>query len=165
MRLKLPTAVALALGAAFASAMPAFAADLPESGSFKLHSGWKGVGETVQVEKDHVIGAGHSYGVTFNDAGAGPLHNGTVVCAYEFELVNGASTGHGPCAWSDSAGDKIFTYHTTKSGSSSALSGVHQVTGGTGKFKGIQGKAEFQCTYNDKSQLACTQQFSYSLAK
>jgi hypothetical protein len=27
------------------------------------------------VESNHVFGAGHFYGVTFNDAGSGPLHN------------------------------------------------------------------------------------------
>jgi hypothetical protein len=51
----------------------------------------------------------------------------------ELELVNGAGSGQGPCAWSDSGGDKIFTNHPDKIAASGALSGVHQITGGTGK--------------------------------
>jgi hypothetical protein len=164
MKSKIPTAVALILGAVFALATSAIAADLPQSGSFKPHCGWKGVGEVVQVEKDHVIGSGHTYGVTFNDAGAGPLHNGAVICAYALDLINGAGSGEGSCAWSDSDGDKIFTNFTNKIAAS--VSGFQQITSGTGKFKGMQGKAQFQCTIlNDKGQLACTQQFDYSLSK
>jgi hypothetical protein len=157
---------AIGLTAALAFGCPAIAADLPQSGSFKLHSGWKGVGEVVQIEKDHVFGAGHFYGVTFNDAGSGPLHNGAVFCPYALELMNGAGPLQGLCAWSDSDGDKIFTYATGKIAASGAASGEHQITGGTGKFKGIQGKGSFQCiALNDKAQYACTQQFEYSLNK
>jgi hypothetical protein len=93
-------------------------------------------------------------------------HNGAVFCAYELELVNGVGPFGGPCAWSDSAGDKIFTSYTGKFAASGAVSGVNQITGGTGKFKGIQGKAPFRCTtLNDKAQFTCTQQFDYSLTK
>ena len=158
------TAIGLTTVLAFGS--PAIAADLPQSGSFKLHSGWKGVGEVVQVENNHVFGAGHFYGVTFNDAGSGPLHNGAAVCTYTLELINGAGPAQGLCAWSDSDGDKIFNSYTGKLAASGALSGVNQITGGTGKFKGIQGKGPFQCTtLSDKGQYACTQQFDYSLTK
>ena len=41
---------AIGLTAALAFGSPGvIAADLPQSGSFKLHSGWKAVGEVVQV--------------------------------------------------------------------------------------------------------------------
>jgi hypothetical protein len=157
---------AIGFATALACGSPAIAADLPQTGSIKLHSGWKGVGEVVQVGNNHVFGAGHFYGVTFNDAGSGPLHNGAVFCAYALEPMNGAGPFGGPCAWSDSDGDKIFTSYAGKMAASGAVSGVNQITGGTGKFKGIQGKAPFQCTtLNDKGQYACTQQFDYSLTK
>src|SRR5215472_17593906 len=98
------TLSASAIGFAIALALvspPAIAANLPQSGSFKLHSGWKGIGEVVPVEKGHVFGAGHFYGVTFNDAGNGPLHNGAVFCAYALDLTKGTGPFGGPCAWSD----------------------------------------------------------------
>jgi hypothetical protein len=52
------------LTTALAFGFPAIAADLPQSGSFKLHSGWKGVGEVVQVGDNHVFGTGNFWGVT-----------------------------------------------------------------------------------------------------
>src|SRR5262249_47045684 len=125
---------------------PAISADLPQSGSFKLHSGWKGVGEVVQVGNNHIFGAGNFYGVAFNHAGSGPLHKGAVVCSYALELMNGVGPFGGPCAWSDGDGDKFFTSYTGKFETSGAASGDHKITGGTGKFAGIQGKGSFQCT-------------------
>lgn len=160
----MPSAIALTLTAALTFGSPAIAADLPQSGSLKLHSGWKGVGEVVQVGENHVFGTGNFWGVTFNDAGSGPLHKGAAVCPYSFELMNGAGPVQGPCAWGDSDGDKFFTRWSGKLAASGALEGVHEITGGTGKFKGIQGKGSFQCTaLSDKNQYNCTQQFDYSL--
>jgi hypothetical protein len=76
-------------------------------------------------------------------AGSGPLHNGAVVCTGAADLTNGAGPFGGRCAWSDSAGDKIFTNFTGKVAASGAQYGAH----------------------NDKLQTACTQQFEYSLTK
>ncbi len=104
--------------------------------------------------------------MTFNDAGSGPLHKGAVFCAYQLELKNGAGPIQGLCAWGDNDGDKFFTSATGKIEASGATYGTHQITGGTGKFTGIQGKGSFRCTaLNDKSQYECTQQFDYSLTK
>lgn len=42
---------------------------------------------------------------------------------------------------------------------------MNTITGGTGKFNGIQGRAPFHCkALNDKGQWTCTQQFEYQLA-
>jgi hypothetical protein len=42
---------------------------------------------------------------------------------------------------------------------------MNKITGGTGKFRGIQGQAPFQCrSLNDKAQITCTQQFEYQFA-
>jgi len=153
-------AVGIAAPAAFAQDKSA----LPASGSFKLHSGWKGVGDSVQVGENHTFGTGNFWGVTFNDAGSGALHLGTVVCPYTLDTIGGASTGQGTCAWSDADGDKIFTSYSGKGLPSGSFDGVNKITGGTGKFKDIQGQAPFQCQFlNDKGQANCTQQFEYQL--
>jgi hypothetical protein len=138
---------------------------LPNSGTFKLHSGWKAVGETTPIADDHVFGSGNFWGVTYNDAGTGPLHMGAVVCPYTLDTTKGAGTSQGTCSWGDADGDKIYTSWTGKISPSGALDGMNQITGGTGKFNGIQGHAPFQCRFlNDKSQVTCTQQFEYQLA-
>ena len=65
---------------------------LPSSGTFKLHSGWKGIGETTKISDNHTFGSGNFWGVSFNDAGSGPLHVGPVVCAYTLDTVGGADS-------------------------------------------------------------------------
>ena len=56
------TVIVFSLGVALAFGTPAKAADLPQSGSIKLHTGWKAVGETVQVGENHVLGSGNFWG-------------------------------------------------------------------------------------------------------
>ena len=68
---------------------------LPSSGTFKLHSGWKGIGETTKFSDNHAFGSGNFWGVSFNDAGSGPLHAGPVVCSYTLDTIGGAGTGQG----------------------------------------------------------------------
>jgi hypothetical protein len=139
---------------------------LPTSGSFKLHSGWKGNVESIPVSDKHIYSYGTFWGVTFNDAGSGPLHMGAVVCPFVGETLNGAGTGQGVCAWSDADGDKIFVNYSGKISQSGAFDGLNKITGGTGKFDGIQGQAPFQCRFlNDQNQATCTQQFEYQLVK
>jgi hypothetical protein len=142
----------------------AIAADLPKSGSFSIHSGWKAVGEMSKVSDTVTYGSGNFWGVSYSDAGSGPLHMGAVVCPYTLEVVSGAGTAQGSCAWGDAEGDKVFTSWTGSLTPAGELSGMNQITGGTGKFKGIQGKAPFQCkALNDKGQWTCKQQFEYRL--
>ena len=68
---------------------------LPNSGTFKLHSGWKALGELTPVAENHLYGSGNFWGVTYNDAGTGPLLNGAVVCPYTLDTIKGRhSPGH-----------------------------------------------------------------------
>ena len=160
MRVCMLSIIALMLGIA-----PVMAADLPQSGSFKIHSGWKAVGETIQVAENHTFGTGNFWGVTYNESGGGPLHMGAVICSYDLEIISGAGTGQGSCTWGEANGDKIFTSYSGKFSSSGSFEGMNKITSGTGKFNGIQGEVPFQCrALNDKGQYTCTQEFHYSLA-
>ena len=51
------TLIAFSLGAALALGTPAKAADLPQSGTIKIHGTHKGTVQTVQVGEKHAIGA------------------------------------------------------------------------------------------------------------
>ena len=85
---------------AFGVATAALAQDrtaLPSSGSIKIHSGWKANGDGVQAAENHLLFSGVVWGVTFNDAGSGPLHMGQAVCALASETINGGGTGEGHC--------------------------------------------------------------------
>ena len=61
-------------------------------------------------------------------------------------------------------GDRIFTDWTSSLSASGQLEGLNQITGGTGKYAGIQGRAPFTCkALNGSGQWTCLQQFEYRL--
>src|SRR5689334_5548767 len=86
----------------------AMAADLPKSGSFNIHSAFKASDQVGQIGDKHLMGTSSAWGITYNDAGKGPLHMGSALCVSSYDDLNGFAIG-GRCAWGDSDGDKIFT--------------------------------------------------------
>jgi hypothetical protein len=83
---------------------------------------------------------------------------GGLVCQYTLETIKGAGTSRGDTmATRDSPiGRQRFAIGCAR--------WLNQITGGTGKFTGIQGQAPFQCRFlNDKGQVTCAQQFEYRL--
>ena len=161
------SATALTLTTAIAFASSAIAADLPQSGSVKIHSAFKVNSQAAEMGDKHFMGSFNAWAITYNDAGSGPLHMGTALCAGSFNDTNGSYDDGGWCAWGDANGDKFFTVFTGKGTDNVGEQGTHTITGGTGKFAGIQGKGSFQCKDVNPSQslTACTQQFDYSLAQ
>jgi hypothetical protein len=161
------SATALMLTTAVAFAPPAIAADLPQSGSIKIHSAFKVNNQAAEMGDKHFMGSFNAWAITYNDAGSGPLHMGTALCAGSFNDTNGSYDDGGWCAWGDANGDKIFTVFTGKGTDNVGQQGTHTITGGTGKFAGIQGKGSYQCKDVNPSQslTACTQQFDYSMAQ
>ena len=154
------TVTAFSLGAALALGTPAKAADLPQSGTIKIHGTHKGTVQAVQVGENHSMGNASNWGVTYNESGSGPLHVGAAVCTAAFNNVNGATTSAGYCAFGDAGGaDKIFVaYSGTWNGDAGQGSGP--ITGGIGKYAGITGKWAWQCKHVEASQslIACTAQ-------
>ena len=157
---------ALVLGTGLALSAAAKSGDLPQSGSFKIHSAFKGNNQVAQIGDKHFMGSGNSWAVTYNDAGSGPLHMGSALCVYTLDDRSGSFAFGGYCAWGDADGDKIFTEWTGKGTDGAGSEGLNTITGGTGKFAGIKGKAPFQCKDINaaQNQASCTQQFEYSLA-
>jgi hypothetical protein len=168
MKSKMRMAVALSLGAVFAFGTPAVAADLPQSGTIKIHSSFKSNSQAVEVGKKHFMGSFIGWAVTYNDAGSGPLHLGAAMCTSSFDDINGsADYDGGRCAWGDAGGaDKFFIVWSGKGTDNVGAQGTGTITGGTGKYAGIQGKMAWQCKDVEPSQwlVACTQQFDYQLS-
>src|SRR5262249_11354724 len=125
---------------------PAIATELPPSGTIKLHSGFKITSQLVEVGEKHFIGSGFGAGVTHNDAGSGPFHGGPAFCTATFDDMNGSfEIAGGRCAFGDADGDKMFFTFIGKGTDNVGEQGVNTITGGTGKFAGIQGKGQYQC--------------------
>ena len=113
------------------------------------------------------MGSGSNLGITYNETGSGPLHMGTAFCTFVFNDVNGAHAADaGDCAFGDPGGaDKIFVAYSGKWTDNVGGQGGGPITGGIGKYAGIEGRWAFQCKEVDASQglTACTQQFDYQL--
>jgi hypothetical protein len=153
----------LGTGVALALSGGALAQQLPKTGSISFHTGWKYSADVVSPADKIVIGRGGVTGVTFNDKGGGPLHLGPANCFEAFSANDGRGTTRGVCAFGDPDGDRVFTSFTGSFGPDGA-NGTNEITGGTGKYTGIQGSGPWKCKMsggNGESQ--CAQRLDYRL--
>jgi hypothetical protein len=112
------------------------------------------------------MSSGTTWQVIYNDAGTGPLHMGSMVCKWSLEDVNGSFTDGGVCAFADAGGaDKIFVGFLGKQTGKDTEQGTGTLTGGTGRYEGIQGKLAYRCKIIDPAEviLACNEQIDYQL--
>ena len=164
MRTKAASVALLVLGSALFLGASA-EAQLPKSGSAKLHSGWKGVGEIREVGKNHLYWGGTFYGVWFNDESRGFLHQAFWQCVYSNDISDGRASGTGFCTATDADGDQISTVPKGR-GPEEGFDeiGMHSLTSGTGKYAGIQGSITWRCKFLAKhGQAACWHEANYKL--
>ena len=131
---------------------PALAED---SGAIKLHSGWK----LIQERVDNGIAYGTLWGVTFNDAGSGPLH--MVPASGTYNLTQETSKGGGELTWGN-GDDQLkgtFTITVTPDGKATG----ENIVEATGKLAGVTG-GTFACAFvgvkPEDQQASCTQVFN-----
>lgn len=156
----------LAVATIFAAAAAnSFAAEaLPKSSSISVHAGYYVVGESVNVGEKHAQGHGTNRGITFNDKGSGPLHQGPTDCFYTFDSANDQTKVLGYCTFGDPDGDRIYTSFTGGSVADGYMEGSHDITAGSGKYTGIQGKVAWRCKYaGGNGEFGCTQRIDYKL--
>jgi len=153
-----------AIGVALAAMQAgAGAQQLPKSGSINFHTGWKYAADVMNPAEKHVLGRDAGTGVTFNDKGSGPLHLGPANCYGAFLAVDGSGKGKGFCAFGDADGDRIFTDYSGTFGPDGA-NGTNVITGGTGKYAGIQGSGPWKCKMSgNNGELQCAQRIDYRL--
>ncbi len=138
---------------------------LPKFGSINWHTGWKLAAEAMTVADKTGIGHGSVVGVTFNDKAAGPLHLGPAECVFTFFVVDGKGGNLGFCAFGDADGDRIFTQFSGKIGLPNGYDeGTNVISGGTGKYTGIQGSGPWKCkAAGANGEAQCTQRLDYRL--
>ncbi len=141
---------------------------LPKSGSFKTHNTNSPDNHLGKFTDTRSVGSGTLWTVHFNDAGSGLLHLATQFCAYLFDYENGAWTDEGRCVSTDADGDKIFRVFkgkgVDKEGNDVDVErGDGTLTGGTGKFAGIQGTATYYCkeVHSSPEINACSEVWNY----
>jgi hypothetical protein len=130
-------------------------ASAEDAGTIKIHSGWK----LLQERVDKGVAYGTLWGVTFNDAGSGPLHMAPAAGTYN--LTQETGKGEGELTWGN-GDDKLkgpFTITVTPDGKAT---GENTVVEATGKLAGITG-GPFACAFVGKpedQQAWCTEVFN-----
>ena len=86
-------------------------------------------------------------GVATNEKGSGIFHNVGIRCTGVREAVATSFYTRGTCADTDQDGDQIFSTYEANGGEGKSVVGVHQFVGGTGKYTGMTGKADYTVQY------------------
>ena len=142
----------------------AFAQQLPKSGSINFHTGFKNEAAVYENADKRYQGQGSTTGVTFNDKGSGPLHEGAGICSYIFYAIDGNSKNHVYCTWSDPDGDRIFTETAGTGNPDGSGGGTNQILDGTGKYAGIRGSGPRKCKpAGSHGEFFCNQRLDYRL--
>jgi hypothetical protein len=111
-----------------------FAADFPKSGAAEYDTYY--VFEKVAT-MDSGVGTSaitEFTGITRNVKGDGPFHNMSVHCLMHSTVIADKWDGSGSCVETDLDGDNVLTKFDAD---------AHYIVGGTGKYKGITGKAPY----------------------
>ena len=103
----------------------------------------------IPLGPDRVYATWESFGVILCDTGQGLFHNTTNRCVGAWFGEKGSWEGEGYCTYTLKDGEKVFV--TIKHGGKMAppgtppppAKGTAKIIGGTGKYSGIQGQAEF----------------------
>lgn len=130
--------------------LPAWAED---AGTIKVHSGWK----LIQERVDKGVAYGTLWGITFNDAGSGPLH--MAPASETYSLTQETGKGEGELTWG--TGDDQLKGPFTITVTDGKAKGENTVKG-TGKLSGITG-GPFECAFVGKpedQQAWCTEVFN-----
>jgi len=98
---------------------------------------------TLQLGTDHTMTATEFQGVTRSDRPGGMFDNMTARCIGTREVAAGIMTSQGSCTEMYPDGSQTFSTYLSKGPITSQLTGSHTFVGGTGKYSGISGKAEY----------------------
>ena len=117
------------------SATPSGAADFPKQGEAEYDTFY--VSQSLAKLETAAGGTGvieEITGITRNVKGEGPFHEMSVRCIDHWSLIGEKFNMNGSCVETDRDGDELFTTFDND---------THTLIGGTGKYKGITGKASF----------------------
>jgi hypothetical protein len=99
--------------------------------------------KTLQLSADHTITASEFQGISRSDRPGGRFDNMTARCLGTSDVAAGSVTTRGSCTEMYPDGSQTFTSYLSQGQAGSQPTGVHTFLGGTGKYAGISGKAEY----------------------
>jgi hypothetical protein len=108
-------------------------ADVPKVDKYDVHAACSGPSQVLSGVKDHIGGTYQA--ICTPDGSAGTFWNNVIgFCEGVWSMASGNYQEHGVCEFTDSTGDKFFGRYV-KDGNAD---GKWQVTGGTGKYEGME---------------------------
>jgi hypothetical protein len=127
-------ALVLTIGACSA----AIAADFPKEGTASYTTNYVNVSATPIKMGDRTASIYESAGITRNDAGEAAFNDMGTRCIGMREANGNDVVNRGSCIDTDKDGDQVFSTYEAN-----AKSGRHVFVGGTGKYQGITGSADY----------------------
>lgn len=116
----------------------AAAGEFPKEGSASYTTNYVNVSATPMKMGDRTASIYESAGITRNDAGEAPFNDMGTRCIGMREANGNDVVNRGSCIDTDKDGDQVFsTYEANAKG------GRHMFVGGTGKYQGITGSADY----------------------
>lgn len=120
------------------AALPANAAELPREGTDLYTTTYVTSSFTNMKVGERSITIYDSSGVTRNDAGGPMFNNMGTRCLGMRDAFDSEPLNRGTCIDIDGDGDQVFSTYEAK-----GLKGKHVFVGGTGKYAGITGEADY----------------------
>ena len=99
----------------------------------------------MTMGKDSSVTNYEVYGVSRNDDGNEIFNNMAIHCMGSIVTADSQAVSRGLCVQSDKDGDQLFINYESggRSAGASTYGGIEHFAGGTGKYAGITGQAEF----------------------
>jgi hypothetical protein len=120
------------------------AADVPKEGTVNFTAFWVMTSLNVMQQGNRAFATYELEGITRTDAGAPMFDSFGQRCMGLAELVdNKLQDILGTCSFTDRDGDHIFMPYSGKGDGKGGDNGTFKLVGGTGKFTGITGTAEY----------------------
>lgn len=120
----------------------AIAADLPRQGEDSYTIEFITVSSRSMKISDRTVYLDEFSGVSRNDKGAGMFHRMGVRCLGLHEGGSPQAVSRGTCTDTDADGDQIFSTYESRAVDGKP-SRFHTFVGGTGKYAGMTGRAEY----------------------
>jgi hypothetical protein len=124
--------------AGLAATSGAHAAEFPKEGTATYTTYYVGTAATPMKMGDRMVAIYESSGITRNDAGEAAFNDMGTRCVGMREANGATVVNRGSCIDVDKDGDQVFSTYEAD-----AKAGRHTFVGGTGKYQGLTGTADY----------------------
>ncbi len=114
------------------------AAEFPKEGTAEYTTSYVNMSATPMKMGDRAVSIYESAGITRNDAGEAAFNDMGTRCIGMREMTGSEVVNRGSCIDTDKDGDQVFSTYEAN-----AKTGRHIFVGGTGKYQGITGSADY----------------------